>query len=112
MVVKKWAVAVNLVVEAKSKQEAIAHASECILQGGYDWTSFDAEELPDDDEPVLSQEQLDRQDEVDNECQALLQRLSNKVLGWDIALITKVRDAAQEVLVSDLKLMTEDDFYP
>ena len=64
--------------------------------------------------------QLDRQDIVDNACFALLNDLYDKTnrlhyidsIEWDIELISKVREAVQEVLVNDLHLMTEMQFYP
>jgi hypothetical protein len=32
--------------------------------------------------------------------------------GWDIESIGKIRDAAKKVIVDDLGLMTEQEFYP
>lgn len=63
----------------------------------------------------LTSKQTERQDEVDNACYALLLNLSGKTekeLPWDIYYISKIRQAAQEVVVDNLDLMTEMEFYP
>ena len=57
----------------------------------------------------------ERQDCVDDACYDLICAFCPNGLEdieWDIELIGKIRDALQEVLVDDLKLMTEQEFYP
>ena len=53
-----------------------------------------------------------QQDLVDNAIYALLQELSPKPIEWDIAVIGEVRDVVQKVLVDELHLLTEQQFYP
>lgn len=67
------------------------------------------------DDQTLTQEQLDRQDFVDNNILLLLNELPPFKVGeieHDIELIGKVRDAIEEVLVRDLHLCTSMEFYP
>ena len=61
---------------------------------------------------VLTGKQLRRQDSVDNLCNALLEDLAGKEIDWDMEHISAVREAAQEVIVDKLHLMTEMEFYP
>ena len=59
--------------------------------------------------------ETERQDCVDDACYDLICAFCPNGLEdieWDIELIGKIRDALQEVLVDDLKLMTEQEFYP
>ncbi len=70
----------------------------------------------------LTRAQMDKQDEVDNACYELICNLSpdttrdpktmESTLSWNIHLITKVREAVEEVICDDLKLMSHMDFYP
>ncbi len=70
----------------------------------------------------LTRAQMDKQDEVDNACYELICNLSpnttrdpktmESTLSWDIYLITKVREAVEEVICDDLKLMSHMAFYP
>jgi hypothetical protein len=62
----------------------------------------------------LSLREIERQDCVDNAVFRLILDCSPEEadINWDIELIGKIRDALQEVLVDDLKLMTEQEFYP
>jgi len=62
----------------------------------------------------LSLREINRQDFVDNQVYELLCTLDTdpNEIEWNIELIAKIRDAVQEVLVDDLKLMTEQEFYP
>lgn len=71
-------------------------------------------------EQELTQDQFDRQDEVDNSIHTLIEELSSKdyesiekvAIEWDIDIISTVREALQEVIVNRLKLMTGMEFYP
>jgi hypothetical protein len=61
----------------------------------------------------MTQNQIERQDQVDNAIHNLLQELAGaKHVPWDIDDIAIVRDAVQEVLVGRLHLMTTEEFYP
>jgi hypothetical protein len=62
----------------------------------------------------MTDQQIARQDEVDNVIHDVLELLvpNDNHVEWDIELIGKVRDAIQEVLVEDLKVCTEQEFYP
>ena len=63
---------------------------------------------------ILTKQQVERQDFVDNQIFELLQKLlpsSNKI-EWDIEAIAAVRDAIQKQLVDKQKLMNEGQFYP
>lgn len=62
---------------------------------------------------TLTKKELERQDFVDNEIFALIQKLlpTNKKLEWDIELIGAVRDAIR-VEVIHRKIMSEMRFYP
>lgn len=59
----------------------------------------------------LTDEQISRQDEVDNAIYELLCDLSGKDLDWDIAFIGEVRDCISEAF-KDRGIMSEMDFYP
>lgn len=56
--------------------------------------------------------ETDRQDYVDNVIEHTIDRLAGTALEHNIEFIGKVRDALQEIIVDDLKLMTEQEFYP
>ena len=60
----------------------------------------------------LTKNQIERQDLVDDKCYELLVELAGKDIAWNIEQIYKVRQAVQSVIVDDLKLMTEKEFYP
>jgi hypothetical protein len=60
----------------------------------------------------LTKNQIERQDLVDDKCYELLVELAGKELIWNIEQIYKVRQSVQSVIVDDLKLMTENEFYP
>jgi hypothetical protein len=63
----------------------------------------------------LTQQQIDRQDFVDNNILEFLNSMQPEKRGTiehDIELVGKVRDAIQEVLVDDLHMCTEMEFYP
>jgi hypothetical protein len=62
----------------------------------------------------LTDEEIERQDEVDNDCLALLQGLApfEAVILWDINIIGQVRDMVEDILVNQLKVMTKQEFYP
>lgn len=60
----------------------------------------------------LTEAQVLRQDAVDNWCQALIEALAGRPVQWNIELIGRVRDAVQGVIVEELGLMTEMEFYP
>ncbi len=62
----------------------------------------------------LTDEQLKRQDFVDNRIFELLSKLSPEPAKpeWDIELIGQIRDSVEDILVDRLKLMSEMEFYP
>ncbi len=62
----------------------------------------------------LTEQEIQRQDLVDNAIYTLLQTLNptTRTIEWNIELIGKVRDAVSDVLVDDLALCSERDFYP
>lgn len=62
----------------------------------------------------LSQEQIDRQDEVANACYELLVGLAPKDsnIPWDLEAIGEIINAAQEVICGQFKLMHPKEFYP
>lgn len=63
----------------------------------------------------LTQEQIDRQDFVDNAIARMLSEISGKtsIYGWhDINDIGAIRDVAEKLIVHDWRLLTEQEFYP
>lgn len=62
----------------------------------------------------LTKKQTERQDFVDNQIFELLQSVipTSKKLEWDIEMIASVREAIQEQIVDNKKLMKEFEFYP
>ncbi len=62
---------------------------------------------------TLANEQLERQDFVDNKIFELIQELasSGEHLEWDIEMIGAARDAIENQLV-ERDIMSEDEFYP
>lgn len=59
--------------------------------------------------------ELEKMDIVDNACYDLIVDFCPNGLedvDWNIEHISKIREALQEVLVDDMKLMTEMEFYP
>jgi len=62
----------------------------------------------------LSDDQLKRQDFVDNGIYDLVKRLipSTKEIEWNIEMIGDVRDAIQHWLVDQYKIVDELEFYP
>ncbi len=60
----------------------------------------------------LTRTELSRQDLVDNAIHRMLCKISERELPWDQHLIAKVREAAYEVVVVDLTIMNEYQFYP
>ena len=69
----------------------------------------------------LTNAQTERQDMVDNACHRFLNELAaasdpgnsgSDVIDWDMEYISAIREAAQEVIVDKLHLMTEMKFYP
>jgi hypothetical protein len=63
----------------------------------------------------LTKFEIEQQDIVDSACYELITQFTPNGLEdveWNIELIGKIRDALQEVIVDDLKLMTEMEFYP
>jgi hypothetical protein len=59
--------------------------------------------------------ELEKMDIVDNACYDLIVGFCPNGLedvDWNIEHISKIREALQEVLVDDMKLMTEMEFYP
>ena len=62
----------------------------------------------------LSEEQIERQDYVDNAIYELIKQVNptNKQIEWDIELIGEIRDSIRECLVQKLRITDEQDFYP
>lgn len=62
----------------------------------------------------LTDEEIARQDYVDNEIQRLIEALSptKESIDWNIEMIGDVRDAIQDWIVDKLKLSSEQNFYP
>ena len=63
---------------------------------------------------TLSEDQIKRQDFVDNEIYDLVKRLtpSKREIEWDIEMIADIRDTIQHWLVDRYKIVDELDFYP
>jgi hypothetical protein len=66
------------------------------------------------DEEEFTRKETERQDQVDGMIMEVILRCApyDAEIDWDIGLIGVVRDAIQEVLVDELKIMTEQEFYP
>ena len=62
----------------------------------------------------LSEDQIKRQDFVDNEIHDLVKRLvpSKREIKWDIEMIGDIRDTIQHWLVDKYKIVDELEFYP
>jgi hypothetical protein len=67
-----------------------------------------------DDMENLSDDEIKRQDFVDNEIYDLLRRLipSPRKIDWDIEMIGDIRDTIQHWLVDKYKIVDELEFYP
>ena len=63
---------------------------------------------------TFSEEQIKRQDFVDNELHDLVKRLipSKRKIDWDIEMIGDIRDTIQHWLVDKYKIVDELEFYP
>jgi len=68
----------------------------------------------DKSEIMLTKQQLERQDFVDNKVFELINSLlpSSKHIDWDIELIGNVREALRKEISQKLKVMNEMQFYP
>jgi hypothetical protein len=62
----------------------------------------------------LSEDQLKRQDFVDNQIYDLAKRLipSAREIAWDIEMIGDIRDTIQHWLVDKYKILDDLEFYP
>jgi hypothetical protein len=60
----------------------------------------------------LTQEQIERQDFVDNTVYDFIRELTGQPSEWNIEMVGAVRDAVREVIVDELGRMTEQEFYP
>lgn len=62
----------------------------------------------------LTEEQIRRQDFVDNEIYQLIQRVNaaDKDIEWDIEMIGEVRDVIRQWIVERMKITDEQTFYP
>jgi hypothetical protein len=62
----------------------------------------------------FTEDQLKRQDFVDNQIYDLMKRLvpSKREIEWDIEMICDVRDTIQHWLVDQYKIVDELEFYP
>jgi len=63
---------------------------------------------------TLSEEQMKRQDFVDNQIYDLVKRLtpSSREIEWNIEMIADIRDTIQHWLVDEYKIADELEFYP
>ena len=63
---------------------------------------------------TLSEEQMKRQDFVDNQIYDLVKRLtpSSREIEWNIEMIADIRDTIQHWLVDRYKIVEELEFYP
>jgi len=63
---------------------------------------------------VFTEDQIRRQDFVDNEIYDLVKRLtpSKREIEWDIEMIADIRDTIQDWLVDKYKIVNEFEFYP
>ena len=63
---------------------------------------------------MTEKQKQERWDFVDNSIFELIKKISpSKVeLKWDIEAITEIRHAIEYYLIQELKLCTEDEFYP
>lgn len=64
------------------------------------------------DEEEMSDDEIDKQDDVDGRIFELLQYFANGNIEWDIEYIGEIRDAFQHILVDVLHDQTEQEFYP
>jgi len=62
----------------------------------------------------FTEDQIKRQDFVDNQIYDLVRRLipSNRQIDWDIEMIGDIRDTIQHWLVDKYKIANELEFYP
>jgi hypothetical protein len=62
----------------------------------------------------LSEDQIKRQDFVDNQIYNLVKRFapSTNKIEWDIEMIADIRDTIQHWLVDKYKIVDELEFYP
>jgi hypothetical protein len=62
----------------------------------------------------FSEDQIKRQDYVDNEIYDFVKRLipSTREIEWDIEMIADIRDTIQYWLVDKYKIINELEFYP
>ncbi len=62
----------------------------------------------------LTEEQIKRQDSVDNTIYQLIQELNPTVdeIRWDIEMIGDVRDVIEDWIVERLKITDKQNFYP
>lgn len=62
----------------------------------------------------FTEDQIKRQDFVDNEIYDLMKRLnpSAREIEWDIEMIGDIRDTIQHWLVDQYKMVDELEFYP
>lgn len=62
----------------------------------------------------FTEDQIKRQDFVDNEIYDLVRRLipSAREIKWDIEMIADIRDTIQHWLVDEYKIADELEFYP
>jgi hypothetical protein len=62
----------------------------------------------------LTQEEIKRQDYVDNAIYQLIREINpaDKKIEWDIEMIGDVRDVIAEWMIERLKITDEQNFYP
>ena len=62
----------------------------------------------------FTEDQIKRQDFVDNQIYDLVKRLtpSERKIQWDIELIADIRDTIQHCLVDRYRIVDEFEFYP
>jgi len=63
---------------------------------------------------MTEKQKLEQQDFVDNSIFELISKLnpSENVIKWDIHYISEIRQVLVDIFVTELKLCTEEEFYP
>jgi len=63
---------------------------------------------------MTNKQKISIQDIVDNEIFDLINKLSptNEIIEWNITVISQIRLILQDFYVNELKLCTEEEFYP
>ncbi len=60
----------------------------------------------------LTEEQIARQDDIDNSIYHLASQIAGVEVSWNIKNIAEVREALRQWLVVEMKYLSEQEFYP